>query len=187
MNLPANAALIVIDVQHGFDDPKWGERNNPDCEDSIRDLVAAWRSSDRPVYWVRHDSLEADSPLRPGQQGNDLKLPVLPGEAVIGKTVNSAFIGTDLERSLRERGIGTLVLVGLTTDHCVSTTARMAGNLGFAAFVPADAVATFAKTSFDGRRWSAEDLHDASLAQLHGEFCTVLTAAQLLEMGRLPA
>lgn len=48
------------------------------------------------------------------------------------KNVNSAFIGTDLEGVLRSHfqgSRGTLYIVGLSTDHCISTTTRMAGNL----------------------------------------------------------
>jgi nicotinamidase-related amidase len=102
-------------------------------------------------------------------------------ELVIQKTVNSAFIGTDLELKLRESGIGTIVIVGLTTDHCVATTARMAGNLGFDTYVVSDATATFDRQGPDGRRYGAEEVHAVNLASLNGEFAVVVSSKQLLD------
>lgn len=179
--LTNDTALILIDVQKGFDDPVWGPRNNPGAEANIARLLALWRASGRPIFHVRHDSVEPDSPLRPGQRGNEPKEEARPagGEATLTKHVNSAFIGTDLERRLRERRIRTVVLVGLTTDHCVSTTARMAGNLGFDTYVVADATAAFARRGPDGRVFDPQLVHDVALASLHGEFATVVTTREL--------
>ncbi len=178
---------MIVDVQDGMDDPGWGRRNNPDAERQIARLLAAWRAGGRPVFHVQHMSAHPASPLRPGQPGNAIKRLVAPrgDEAVIRKTVNSAFIGTDLEARLRAAGIDALVIVGLTTNHCVSTTARMAGNLGFTTVVVADATAAFDLTGPDGTRFPAESVHALSLANLHGEFATVVTAADLLDGDRL--
>lgn len=106
----------------------------------------------------------------------------MTGEPVIAETVNSAFIGTDLELQLRAAGIDTLVIVGLTTDHCVSTTTRMAGNFGFRTWIAADATACFERIGLDGRRFSAELMHDAALASLCGEFATVVWTRALFDM-----
>jgi nicotinamidase-related amidase len=182
--LPRDSALIIIDVQQGFDDPRWGRRNNPNAEENVSLLLAAWRSSGRPVFHVRHMSRLADSPLRGGQPGNEIKDIVRPRaeEPVVEKDVNSAFIGTDLEKRLRDRGIETLVITGLTTDHCVSTTARMGGNMGFRCYVVADATATFGRTGYDGRSFSAEQMHDSALASLNQEFASVVDTAAVLRM-----
>jgi len=177
-----NVALVIIDVQKGFNNPSWGNRNNPDAEERIGLLLSAWRKNSQPVIHVQHCSLDPDSPLRPGQAGNDFKDEVRPisGEKRITKTVNSAFIGTDLEEYLRSRAIGSLVIVGLTTDHCVSTTVRTAGNLGFEVSLVSDATATFDRVINDGTQYSANDIHTIHLASLDGEFCDVLTTEQVL-------
>lgn len=177
-----DAALLIIDVQQGFDSAEWGERSNPAAESNIIRLLAAWRSAGMPVIHVQHLSTSPDSPLHPDSPGSALKPEVAPrdGEPLIQKRVNSAFIGTELEALLRERGIDGLVIVGLTTNHCVSTTTRMAGNLGFETVVVGDATAAFGVTGHDGRHHSAEDVHAVSLANLHGEFATVTSTDDVL-------
>jgi nicotinamidase-related amidase len=183
MTVPdARTALILIDVQTGFDDPRLGPRNNPDAEAHIARLLAAWRAAGRPVVHIRHMSTEPESPLWPGAPGNAFKPATAPlaGEPVFEKSVNSAFIGTGLEAYLRAAGIDTLVMAGLTTDHCVSTSARMAGNLGFTTVVVADATATFERAGHDGVRYDAETVHRTALASLHGEFATVVDTEDLL-------
>ena len=182
MSQPSRAALLLIDVQQGFDDPRWGARNNPDAEQRIADLLAAWRRTGRPVIHVQHLSLEPRSPLREDAPGHAFKVETRPlnDEPVFRKHVNSAFIGTDLEAHLRAHGIEALVIVGLTTDHCVSTTTRMAGNLGFTVTVVGDATATFERRGPDGSHYSADLVHRVALASLHGEFAAVRNARDIL-------
>jgi nicotinamidase-related amidase len=169
------SALLVIDVQQGMDNPRLGKRNNPDAEKRIADVIAAWRAAGKPVIHVQHDSVEPQSELRPDRPGNAVKPEGKPieGEPVFRKNVNSAFIGTNLESYLRERGIDNLVMVGLTTEHCVSTSARMAANLGFGVTIVADATAAFEHKGYDGKQYTAEEVHNVELANLNREFATI--------------
>jgi nicotinamidase-related amidase len=178
--------LLVVDMQQGFDDPFWGRRNNPRLEDRVGALLDTWRDTGRPVFHAKHMSTSPRSPLRPGQPGNELKAFAAPraGELVIEKSVNSCFIGTMLEADLRSRGYHTLVVVGLTTNHCISTTVRMAGNLGFSTWVVADATATFDRLGPDGVHHRAELIHTISLSDLHQEFATVIQTNQILDAVR---
>ena len=174
--------LIVIDVQRAFEDPAWGERNNPDAERRIAEAIAGWREHDAPLIHVRHRSAEPEGTFIPGTDAFEFKPEARPleGEHVITKDVNSAFIGTDLEERLRAAGATSVAIVGLTTDHCCSTTARMAANLGFETWVLGDAMATFARRTPDGELISAEDMHRVELASLHDEFAEVLPTADAL-------
>jgi len=181
--IPVGSALVVIDVQAGFDDPVWGPRNNPGAEDACGRLVDAWRERKWPLILVQHDGYDDCPPLQPGQPGHELKPQVAPrpDEPVVHKTVNSAFIGTSLEQHLRDLAVPGVVLCGLTTDHCVSTTTRMSANLGFDTWLVADACAAFDRVGADGTRYDAQLVHDVSLASLHDEFATVLTTKEALQ------
>jgi nicotinamidase-related amidase len=180
---PSNAALLIIDFQKAIDHPSWGRRNNPQAEENISRLLSAWRRTGRPVLHVRHLSREPGSTYRPGQEGSEFKPEVQPlvGEIVLTKHTNSAFIGTELEVLLHRERIFTLVICGVITNNSVETTARMAGSLGYETYVVSDATATFDKVDLVGQRRSAEDVHALSLANLQGEYATVVSTAEVLE------
>ncbi|MEL7234524.1 MAG: cysteine hydrolase family protein [Chloroflexota bacterium] len=185
MSLPANTVLLLIDVQQGLDNADYyGDRNNPHAEQNMAQLLAAWRTRGLPIYHVQHHSTEPNSPLRPESPGVAIKPEVAPqdDEPVFTKNVNSAFIGTDLEQQLRDAEIDTLVVVGLTTEHCVSTSVRMAANFGFNVYLAADGTAANSATGYDGQQFTAQQVHDAQLAALHGEFATVMPTASILTM-----
>ena len=178
--LPSDTVLMIVDVQRAIDDPKWGPRNNPDAEERIAALLAAWRDAAMPVIHVRHDSTEPNSPYRPGTPGHPFKpeaMP-LPAEPVVGKSANSAFIGTDLEKKLG--GATTLVICGVLTHNSLEATVRHAGNLGYRVFVPGDACWSVDVRDLTGRLWPAEDVHQLSLAVMNGEYAAVTDTAALL-------
>ena len=183
VSLERDAALVVIDVQKGMDDPVWGRRNNPRAETNMARLLESWRGAGLPVYHVRHHSRNPQSPLQAGTPAVEIKDEVrpLPGEPVITKNVNNAFVGTDLEAHLRSRGVHTVVITGLTTNHCVDTTARMAGDLGFETYVVSDATATHDRVGPDGALHRAEEIQTITLASLHGEFAEIVTTQDVLE------
>jgi len=177
-----NAALLVIDMQLGFDDPAWGPRNNPQAEFNVAALIAACRAVGTLVVHVHHDSPDPAGHFRRGMPGRAAKPEARPQpcEWVYRKTVNSAFIGTSLDADLHALGISTLAIVGLTTNHCVSTTARMAGNLGYETFVVADATAAFDRANLDGTIRPAADVHSNALSDLQGEFARIVDTRWLI-------
>lgn len=189
MALSNPTALLIIDVQQGLDAPHLGHRNNPSAEQQMRRLLTAWRQASWPVLHVQHMSTRPESTLRPELPGNAIKPEVqpLPGEPLFQKTVNSAFLGTELEAQLRRAKIEHLVVIGLTTDHCISSSVRMAANLGFEVIVVEDATATFERVGPDGAHHAAEDMHRIALASLHGEFARVLSARVVLDELRAAA
>jgi nicotinamidase-related amidase len=181
----SHAALIVIDVQRAFD--QWEaagkRRNNPEALSRIVDLLTAFRADKMPIFHIRHEGTHPRSSFLPESTGFPVKDEVreIDGEPVLVKRVNSAFIGTDLEHRLRVAGIKTLVICGATTNHCVETTTRMAGNLGFDAWLVRDATWTFERVGPDGDVHSAEDIHTMTLANLHDEFARIVSSAEVIE------
>jgi nicotinamidase-related amidase len=177
--------LLLIDLQRAIDHPDWGVRNNPGAEAHAARLLAHWRARGWPILHVRHDSPDPASHYRPGRPGHAFKPETapLPGEDIIAKTTNSAFIGTDLETRLRQGGNSALVVTGVITNNSVEATVRMAGNLGFPTWLVEDACFTFGRRDWNGIWRSAEDLHAISLANLDGEYCTVIKSRDLLATG----
>ncbi|MFC9248263.1 cysteine hydrolase family protein [Streptomyces sp. NPDC057136] len=189
MEISENAALVVVDVQEGFEEEAyWGPRNNPDADQNIAGLIDAWQSSGRPVVFVRHDSPKPDSPLRVDYAGNGFKSYVEERrgkgsgpELFVTKSVNSAFYGEpDLGSWLREGGVRQIVVAGIQTNMCAETTARMGGNLGYEVFFPLDATYTFDGVGPWGWTLSAEELARATAVSLHGGgFARVVRSAEL--------
>ncbi len=178
-----DAVLLLVDFQQAFDGPPWPQRWNNDVDRNALALLAAWRKAGRPVIHVRHDSVETGSTLRPGEPGHAMRpgFEPLPGEQLVTKSVNSAFIGTDLDLRLRRLGAKTVVTCGISTDMCVSTTIRTGANMGWAMMLVEDACDCFALPDGKGGTVSAEDVHRAHVATLGFEFCKVTSTDTLLE------
>jgi nicotinamidase-related amidase len=176
--------LLVVDMQVGMAWPSSGERNNAGAEAAIRRLLGAWRERGAPLVHVRHISRTAGSPFWPGQPGAEFQpeLAPLDSEHVVEKNVPDAFVNTGLERWLRVRGIDAVVIAGVSTNNSVESTARSAGNLGFTTWVISDATFAFARKDFDGRARTAAEVHAMSLANLHGEYATVICADEALRV-----
>ncbi len=176
------SALLIIDVQKAIDDPRWGQRNNPEAENRMSEVIEYWRSEAFPIIHIRHDSKEAGSPYRAGQPLHDFKDQVKPelGEMVIGKSTNNAFVGTDLQEYLCEIEAVHLIICGVLTQHSVDCTARMAASLGYRVTVISDATAATGSTDIVGKKHSADDVHNITLAHLAADYADIKTSAELL-------
>jgi nicotinamidase-related amidase len=177
-------ALIIVDVQKAFDDKKWGERNNVQAEENIHNILQLWREKGWTVIYIQHMSDNPSSLFYPNNKGFSIKEIVEPidGEVIITKKLNSSFIGTNLEGFLKGNKLTTVVITGLTTPHCVSTTTRMSGNLGFNTYLISDATAAFGMKDHNGKYYDAETIHNISLATLHDEFATILKTEELIRL-----
>jgi nicotinamidase-related amidase len=178
-----NPCLLLIDFQMGFQFPIWGRRNNEGAEEKALSLLSLWRDKHWPIIHVQHSSTYSESPLHPGSNGFHFieGFEPLPNEKHIVKEVNSAFIGTELDLFLKKENIQSLIIVGLTTNHCVSTTVRMAANLQYDVTVVHDATACFETESFDGSLYSAESIHHLSLTNLHKEFACIHSCDEVIK------
>jgi nicotinamidase-related amidase len=182
MPLYDSAVLVPIDMQQAFDRPPWPRRWNGAVDDHGRAVLAAWRATGRPVIHVRHDSVTPGSTLAVDAPGNAFRPGFEPrvGEPVVSKSVNAAFIGTDLDLRLRRLGVDTVVLFGISTDMCVSTTTRVGANLGWRMVLVGDACDCFDLPDGAGGVVAAEDVHRAHLATLAYEFAEVTDTRSLI-------
>lgn len=178
-----STALIVVDVQKGFDDETfWGGRNNPDCESNVAKLITAWREQDWPVVFVRHASKSASSPLREGTTGFEFK-DVITGEPdlLITKSVHSAFYGDqDLDGWLKEHGITGVAVCGIQTNMCCETTARMASDLGYEMIFVLDATHTFDITTPSRKVYRAREIARHTAVTLEADFGKVMSTTDLV-------
>jgi nicotinamidase-related amidase len=179
--LSPDAALIVIDVQQEFDQPRHGRRDNPEAERRIGDLVAAWQRTGRPI--VRVAQTEDEGGFAAGTPTHAFKPVVaeITPDLDLRKEVHSAFHGApDLNAWLRGRGIEQIVICGIQTNRCCESTARVGCDLGYDVLFALDATYTFDKTGPEGAAYSAEQLSAATAATLHGYFATVVNTAELV-------
>jgi len=184
IDIDEKAALLVIDVQRGFDDEShWGKRNNPDCEANIVLLMDAWERGGRPIVLVRNDSTSPGSPLRPEHPGNRLK-PQIEGrkhDLLVTKSVHSSFHGSaDLHGWLTSRGISQLVITGIATNVCCETTTRVGSDLGYDVLFVIDATHTFDSRHPDGSLVTADVFTRVTETTLQGEFARVVRTAEVL-------
>lgn len=181
-----NPALILVDIQKAFLEKDYPGliRNNEHAEFICGKILKKWRTLDLPIIHVRHSSTNPESKLhksRPGFEFNDYVTP-LETEMVLTKEVNSAFIGTNLENILIKSHIDTLVIVGMTTNHCISTTVRMSGNLGFDTYLISDSTACYNTKGLNGEIIDCNTIYNSSLASLQEEFATVIDSKELFDI-----
>ena len=181
-----NPALILVDVQKAFLEKDYPgiNRNNHDAEFICGNILSKWRELKLPIIHVRHSSTNPDSKLhksKPGFEFNDHVKP-LDNEVVLTKKVNSAFIGTKLENILNNMNINTLVFIGMTTNHCISSTVRMSSNLGFETYLISDSTACYNTMGIDGKMIDCNIIYESSLANLSKEFAIIINSNKLFSL-----
>jgi nicotinamidase-related amidase len=175
------AVLLPIDMQQGFDEPSLPRRWNDMVDANGLALLTTWRAAGRPIIHVRHDSIRPGSSLAPGAPGNAFRPGFGPvdGERLVTKSVNSAFIGTELDLQLKRLGAKHVVVFGITTDMCVSTTIRTGANMGWDMVMVPDACDNFDLPDGQGGTISAVESHRVHVATLALEFCRTLSTSEL--------
>ena len=178
------AVLLPIDMQQAFDAAPWPRRWNDRVDANGLALLEAWRAAGRPIIHVRHDSVQSGSTLAPGTPGNVFRPGFEPreGEPLVTKSVNSAFIGTDLDLRLKRLGAKHVVTFGISTDMCVSTTVRTGSNMGWDMILVPDACDCFDLPDGQGGTIAAEDVQRAHVATLGFEFARIMSTAELTSL-----
>lgn len=179
-----SVALMIIDMQIASSDPALGERGQPEAEANAARLLAAWRESGDPVIHIRHDDMNPSSPYAPGKPGHAFRPEVapLPHEEVLEKRTTNAFVGTDLMQVLEAHNASQIVVCGVHLEHCVGTTARMAGNLGFMVYLAGDATASLSTATKGGTKFDADAVHTMMLSILDGDYVKVSDTDTLLTL-----
>ena len=190
---PSTTAALVIDVQRLFTDMV-GAPIDPPLEDvlpRVGRFVGASRSAGATIVLVR-TVIAADAHSRstlawpefmragvaPGAPGTtfDPCLDARPGDLEVVKQRYSAFVGTRLDEILRERGIVSVIVLGLTTNVCVQSTARDAWQRDYQTITLADCCAEIGEGS-----------HEASLAWTRRNFGTVCHSEEVLRRWQAPS
>jgi ureidoacrylate peracid hydrolase len=164
-----DTAVLIIDMQNGFLSAEGSSASiglpyqelRPALPGCLR-LTSAARAAGVPVIYTRYvyqpdysdaglmpteiaPALKEANALTAGSWDADIvpELSPRPGDIVIDKSRPSSFYGTRLEPVLTSLGIKSLVIGGVTTNICVETTARDAGQRDYRTYVVRDATAEF--------------------------------------------
>ena len=173
---PGRAALVIVDVQEAA--ISRGPYRKDEVVENIAALLDVSRGSGVEVVYVQHDGASGDE-YEPGTPGWEIYRAIepKPGEKVVRKRFNSGFRETGLRAHLEERGVGTIVLVGIQTEYCVDTTCRVAFEFGFDIVIP-----EMTNTTYDTDELSARQIHDHYNRRIwDGRFATVRTMADTLK------
>jgi nicotinamidase-related amidase len=152
---PAKTAPVLIDLQNGIVSRSTAPHTAAEIVERSGRLAKAFREKGSPIVYVRVDmadflQLPVDAPpFNPGTPPPPASASELvpeagfqPGDILITKRHWGAFAGTDLEQSLKQRGINTIVLTGIASNIGVESTARQGTGLGFAFVIVEDACGT---------------------------------------------
>lgn len=173
----SESVLVIIDAQREYRDGALPLAGIDAALDEAAQLLARARKAGTPVVHVKHRG--SGALFNPATPFFDIvgSLQPAPGEAVIEKRLPNAFAGTELRQVLGRTGRKHLILIGFMTHMCVSSTARVALDLGYATTVVGAATATRDLPDGEGGTISAATVQRASLAALADRFAVVVPHA----------
>ncbi len=176
LSLPrlGDACLVLIDLQNEY---RAGPIALPDADAAIANagkLLARARQGGAAVFHIAHRGRPGGLFDRTTERGAIVTaLAPLAGEPVIEKELPNAFAGTDLQAHLAATGRKNIILAGLMTHMCVSSTARAALDLGFRTTIDADSCATRDLPDGRGGTISAATIHEVALVELSDRFAII--------------
>jgi len=169
-----DSCLVLIDLQYEY---LAGPIALPDGRAAIANaakLLARARAAGTPIFHIAHKGRPGGLFDRAAERGAIVtELAPLPGEPVIEKGLPNAFAGTDLQAKLAATERKDIILAGLMTHMCVSSTARAALDLGYRITVDANSCATRDLPDGRGGSIAAATVHDVALAELSDRFAVI--------------
>ncbi|WP_455925745.1 isochorismatase family protein [Pseudomonas putida] len=174
--------LIILDVQDAIDQPVWKDKSHPGYLSAIQRLLAHWRANGWPVLHVKHDEATPTSSYYAQGPWNGIKQEVAPieGEPVIAKQQNCAFIGTELDATLKRMQVKQFVLTGVVVHNSIDATVRAGKALGYDIILPSDTTTAVPVVAANGKAWDATTVHALTLAILDGEYAQVMPSDELI-------
>lgn len=162
------SALVIVDAQREYLDGGLPLHQIDKALVELKELLMRARKLNIPIFHIVHHAPSGAPIFNPDSQFSHIIDAVKPidKEQVIIKHSPSSFVGTDLEKLLKEQKKQNLVLGGFMTHMCINATARGASDLGFAPTVVASTCATRDLPGLDGQVLKAEDVHKSNLAAL---------------------
>ncbi|MDF2606893.1 MAG: amidase [Bacillales bacterium] len=150
----SNIVLMVVDVQNAL--IKAQPYKEQKVIENIKQIIITARDNKKEVIYVRHDDGKG-SELEQGKDGWQIYEEIAPikGEVIIEKQCNSAFHKTKLREYLVNKGIDTIILVGLQTEYCIDATCKSAFDFEYKIIIPEET-----NTTFDNEYLSAEKLYE---------------------------
>jgi nicotinamidase-related amidase len=186
-------ALLCVDIQSGLDihcTTYYGKTcSNPSFEEKVTWLLSVVRGSQEDektrnvhIIHVHHDSSDPESPLHPTKLTHAPHPCAAPASAEVQltKTASSAFIGTNLAERLCTLGVKQVLVMGISTDHCVSSTVRMAADLEVCGTREGVWLVEDCTRCFDSHgTYDAEVVQNVTVRSLKDEFCGVTNSTEV--------
>jgi len=175
------AAIVLIDIQNEYLE---GPIALPDAKPAVaaaQRLLDLARRANAPIFHIAHRGRAGGLFDREGRRGQIVDaLAPLAGEAIVEKALPNSFADTNLHALLSATGRKNLIMAGFMTHMCVSSTARVAVDLGYRVTIDASACATRDLPGIGGEVVPARTLHTVALTELADRFAIIASGSQEL-------